>query len=45
MKKFFGYIGDYCKTTDYWLILLSLCCSGLGVVLLMGIAGDGYWLF
>lgn len=42
MKKFFGYIGDYCKTTDYWLILLSLCCSGLGVVLLMGIAGDGY---
>ncbi|WP_312640522.1 FtsW/RodA/SpoVE family cell cycle protein [Hydrogenoanaerobacterium sp.] len=42
MKKFFGYIGDYCKTTDYWLILLSLACSGLGIALLMGIADDNY---
>ena len=42
MKKLFSSIGNYCKSTDYWLVLFCLACSGLSVFLLYSIYFNEY---
>ncbi|MBC8547472.1 FtsW/RodA/SpoVE family cell cycle protein [Clostridiaceae bacterium NSJ-31] len=42
MKKVIHAIGNYFRTTDYWLLLLCITCSGISVVLLFGIYRNEY---